>query len=282
MLDFGAVDSTPVDATPGGTTSTPPPPPTVVRKLRRGQVVVGDPIPLAMLDGSVVRNRRGRTRWTLYSQVYQDGFRIANTALEVYELYVGYGQAPDFEASGQPVATSATLPFNWTPTVPSGGMVLHLVVRKRNRYNLQSFNVYETILQVDSGGVEVPGPLSAPHDVAVHDAATGYIRVVTKYLSTEDSLPADTWDVYVKIGADPVIGVDPVAFTGGMTFIGVEAGLAQDIGSYTAGTIAHVLVAVRRSSDNTRALASVVQHVLRVPLDLTDGQIFGGAVFEQR
>lgn len=213
------------------------------------------------------------------TQVYEQGFRIADDSLDVYELYVGEDGPPDFTASGQPVTTSPTLPFSWTP--PGGTVALHIVVRKRNKYGLGSFNVFEKVIEF-VGGVEQPSAVSAPRNVVVYDAATGYIRVVAKYLKSDDPSPATHWDVYVKIGSSPVIGVDPVTYTAAMSFFGAESGLATTIGPYTPGQVAHVLVSARRASDSERGNAAVVQKTLAAALDITEGTIFGGNVYEQR
>jgi hypothetical protein len=215
------------------------------------------------------------------SQVYEEGFRAADDALAVYELFVGDGQAPDFNASGQPVATSLTLPFQWTPSLPSSGDAeYHLVVRKRNKYDLQSFNVWERIITFDAG-VEQPSTVSAPLNLVAYDGASGYLRIVAKYFSADDVEPADTWEIYVKIGSAPVIGVDAAVFSGLMMPIGVESGLAQTVGPYTPGTTAYIIVAAKRTSDSERGTASI-QKVLIEDINLTDGQMFGGSAYEQR
>lgn len=224
--------------------------------------------------------RSGTITFTTYLEVYEQGYRIADASLALYELFVGYGVAPDFTAP--PVATSATLPFSWTPTLPSSGTeTLYVVVRQRNKYGLESFNVFEDVVEIVAH-VETLGPITAPLDVAVYDAATGFLNVVAKYSSADDANPADTWLVYCKLGADPVPGTDSPAFTGPMTFLGVETAIAQVVGPYTPGAVAHVIVVAERSADGATAAAAVVLHTLALSLDLTNGSMFGGAAFEQQ
>lgn len=236
---------------------------------------------------SPFRNRHPRQRteghspvWTEYQQTYQDGFRVADTSLDLFELYVGVNAPPDFTLP--PSDVSPTLPMSYPS--PAGPCTLHIVVRKRNRYDLQSFNVYEEIRVIDAVGAEELGPVSAPRDPTVNDAATGFVRVVATYLSTEDRNPATAWEVYVRVGSDPVIGVDAPVYEGDMVFAGVGAGLAVDVGTFAPGAVLHVLVVSLRegSGDNERGLASIVLWTMAVSLDLTDGQMFGGNVFEQR
>jgi hypothetical protein len=212
------------------------------------------------------------------AQTYEEGFRVADAAYDLYELYVGQDAPPDFTASGQPVATSATLPFSWTP--PGGTVDLHIVVRKRNKYDLESFNVYETVISFVAG-VEQPTTISAPMGLAAYDWESGYLRVVSKYISSEDSEPADTWELYVKIGSAPVIGVDAAVYSGAMVFLGVEAGFSQTVGPYTPGTTAYILLAAKRTSDSERG-TTTLQKVLAEAIDLDDGQMFGGEAYEQR
>lgn len=235
--------------------------------------------------GGKVHRREGRTPdWIEFFQTYTQGFRVADTAFDIYELFVGENQSPDFE--GAPRATSATLPFQWTPTPPSSGTkTLHIVVRRRNRYTLQSFNVYETIRVINTGSVEQLGPVSAPRDVVVYDDVSGYVKVIAKYLPSEDQNPADTWEVYIKIGSDPVIGVDPAVNIGTLATMityANESVLQATIGPYTPGTVAHVRVVAKRASDSERGLAAIIEHTLAVVPALGDGQMFGGTYYEQR
>lgn len=216
-----------------------------------------------------------------FSQTYEQVYRVADSQFDRYELFVGEDSSPNLKAP--PTATSATLPFSFTPTYPGPGLTktLHIVVRRRNKYNLQSFNIYETLKVIDETGAEVLGSVSVPIEVAVYDRDSGEIRVVAKYLNTEDANPADTWEIFTKVGADPVPGVDPAAFTGAMVFSGVQSGLAQTLTGYTPGDVVHVLVVAKRASDSKRGLADVVQHTIASLLDLSDGQSFGagGEVF---
>ena len=221
--------------------------------------------------------------WIEYFQTYQQGFRIADASLDLYELYAGEDASPDFTASGQPVATSPTLPFNWTPTPPGAGTkVLHLVVRKRNPYNLLSFNVGETLLEIDTGSTEVLLDVTPPLDVRAYETISLSVKVVSKYDSSADPNPADTFEIYAKVGSDPVIGVDAPVFSGVMEFLGIESMLSEIIGTYTAGDVVHIIVAALRTSDTNRGAAAAIQYTIPASLDLTNGNMFGGSVYEQR
>lgn len=236
--------------------------------------------PLPFYPGKHLRRGPRKLTWVTTTQTYEQAFRVANTALDLYELYVGEDAPPDFDSP--PEATSPTLPFSWSPTLPSSGEVtLYLTVRKRNKYNLQSFNVYSTVMVVDALG-EVPGPVSAPFDVVAYDTATGYLNVVAKYVKTEDRNPADTWEVYVKFGSDPVPGVDTPAYTADMAFFGVESSVAAPVGPYTPGAVARIVVVAMRADDSERGASAVVLKTLaEAPVDLSEGFLFGGNVYEQ-
>lgn len=219
-------------------------------------------------------------------QSFTQSYRVADAQYDVYELYVGEDGSPDFSASAQPVDSGA-LPLSYTPTPPASGstLELHCVVRRRNSYNLLSFNVGKTVLEIDSGGSQLSGPLTAPFGVRVFDgAAEGAITVVASYASTDDTNPATAWEVYVGNGSDPTPGSDTPLYTGTMAFIGAYAYLATTItnSAFGAGDTVHVIVTAKRASDSERASAAAVQFAVAAALTLSAGETFGGAAYEQR
>jgi len=242
--------------------------------------------PYPPIDALTGRSKRAHARppsWIEFQQTYREGFRVADASLALFELFVGEDTPPDFGATGQPVATSPTLPFSFTPTPPgTGGKLLYIVVRETNEYGLTSFNTQPTLKLIDSGGAELLQDPSPPQDVVIQDGATGFLRVLASYFPKDDSSPADTWEIYVTEGSDPVPGVDVPAFTGLMIVLGDEAGISQTVGPFTPGTTAHVIVTALRAAGPARGNATVVLKVLALPLDITDGQMFGGNVYEQR
>lgn len=230
-------------------------------------------------------SRRGPSllpEYAEYEVAYEQSYRIQDTSFAVYELYVGEDGPPDFLSSSQPVATSLTLPFAWTPSLPSGGTVnLHVVVRVRNGYDLESFNVYETVLRFVNGDALL-GPIFAPVDLVAYDRGTGRILVMAKYLAVDDPDPADTWELYVGEGADPVPGVDTPAYEGDMVFLDVESVVSQFLESYAPGTVVHIIASAVRSADGLRASSDVLLHTMADSIDLTDGFSFGGHTYEQQ
>lgn len=217
-----------------------------------------------------------------FSQTYEQGFRVADDSYDLYELYVGEDGPVDFGASGQPVATSPTLPFSWTPTPPGvGTKVLHIVVRKRNKYDLVGFNVYETIKVIDSAAEEELADVSAPIDLNVLDWESGYIRILARYMAIEDPDPADAWEVYAKEGSAPVPGTDTPS-TPTMVVLGASAGVQVTAGPFTPGATVHVIVVAKRTSDTNRGVSETVEHVMAEDQSPTNGEMFGGDSYEQR
>lgn len=281
MPSFGAISEQPISESGagGGGGGGPPPTPAVLFFLRRRRLSArARREPEVEEIGERPRRRRGLLPWKIFTQTYRDGYRVADASKAVYELYAGEDAPVDFTT---PVAVSASKPFSWSPTLPGPGLTktLRLVTRERNQYDLLSFNVGEKIKVIDHSGAEVLGPVSAPTEVAVFDGVTGSVRVVAKYRSDDDANPATHWEIFAKVGSDPVPGVDSPVYSAAIGFVGTEAGLARDAGSYSAGASLHVLVAAKRASDGRRGLAAVVVKVLATTIDLDDedGDLFGGA-----
>jgi hypothetical protein len=233
--------------------------------------------------GRLWKRRPPYPAWVEYAQTFEQGHRVEDTSFDLYELYVGEDAPPDFEALDQPVETSATLPFTWAPTPPpSGTKTLYVVVRKRNAYYLQSFNVYATKVVIGTLGEQLLADPSPPLDIETYDDVLGSVRVIATYLSTEDPSPADTWEIFATEGADPDPDVDSPAYSGAMKIVGEQAFLGKTISGYTPGSALHIIVTAKRASDSAYGAAAVVQHVLTTQLSLDAGDLFGGEWYEQR
>jgi len=207
-----------------------------------------------------------------YYKTYRQDYRVADDSLAKYELYAGEDEMPDFDHSLQPVATSATLPFDWTPDLPDSGSTtqLYLVVRRRNKYDMLSHNRYPTIIEIDELGDEVLGPLTNPEIENIADGATGAIIVHARYPWGIDRDPADQWEIYVKQGVDPDPDVDNPTAVEAFGRFGIDYRLHKTISGLTPGATYHVLVAVIRSddSDGGRGESAVSQHTTAEAVDL--------------
>lgn len=253
-------------------------------------VVNPEPPPLALLHGAVWEEGSKPLPYTRYDQVYEQSYRVADDSYDVYELYVGEGSAPDFDDSAQPVSSAATLAgLSYSPTPPGTGdtLDLYIVVRKRNKYNLHSFNVLSYVLTIDSGGAEVTPDPSAPIDVVVYEGSDNTeVLVVAKYVNTDDGAnAADKWEVYISNGVDPVPGTDAPVYEADMEFFGEEAGLTTTIeldSSIVAGDTIHVIVTALRSSDDARGNSAAVQYTISSALEIVESELFGGDVYIKR
>lgn len=198
---------------------------------------------------------------TIYTRCYRQGYRVADNALARLELYAGYDAMPDFDDVAQPVASGSSI--TWTPVYPGPGLttVLHLVIRERNMYGLLSFNQHPKLIEIDENGMEVLGPITVPEFVKLLDGSTvGSIQAWARYPYQGDRNPADTWELYAKAGADPVVGVDSPVKIEVMGSIG--GGLVPWRGTATGltpGLTYHVMIVVRRGDDNVYAQSDVLE-----------------------
>ena len=246
--------------------------------------VVGSTPPPDFIAGRVVR-REGKPLPT-YSKVIRQTYRVADDDVANFELYVGEDAMPDFDAVGQPVATSATLPITWTPTPPGAGTLkLYCVTRQRNKYNMLSFNQHPTIVEIDTAGDEVLGPLSTPEIEKVFDRAVGEIVVNARYPYGVDRNEADTWSLYVKTGSAPVPGVDsPVATESfGKAWSDYFWRISED--GLAANTLHYIVVTVSRDGDPSGVIgeSDVTQHTTAATpnIDSELATLFGGSQYEK-
>ncbi len=218
-----------------------------------------------------------------YDQTFRQSFRVAEDALDRYELWIGEDAEPDLTAA--PDDTSATLPFDTAFTPPGvGTKVLHTVTKKRNKYGLYSFNRWTNLIEVDTNGDEVLGELTAPVDVQLFSTdTTGEILVWATYNGADRNKP-DLFEVYATDGADPNPAIDTPAYSGDAIFITEIAVLQARITGYTPGNTIHVIAGVKRSADSEKATAAVVEITLPVAPDIGSygSGLFGGSVYEER
>jgi hypothetical protein len=234
-------------------------------------------------QGQVVK-AVGVCEWQLetFYKVYRNGYRVENTDLEKYELYVGEDQMPDFGAA--PAASGSSLPVSWSIPNPGPGntVVLYVVPRKRNRFDLLSHNQHPTLIEVDEDLLEDYGPLTAPEVVKIMDGGSGEVMIHARYPYGVDRNEADQWELYAEIGTDPDPDTDtPILAVGfgapgaDYTWVGTGTGL-------TPGQAYKLLIVVRRLIDNEWAAAPVEDFTLAeaVDLDPNEGSMFAGQEYE--
>ncbi|MBU0847504.1 hypothetical protein KKH23_10000, partial [Patescibacteria group bacterium] len=197
-----------------------------------------------------------------YLRRFDSLFRLADTTIEGYELYVGEDEEPDLTAA--PNATNATLPFSHGITPPvSGETEFRAVVRYRNAYDLVSPNTYSRSRTVDDNGDEVPQPPTAP-TFSIETGPGGIVKILAYYNPGDDETVADTWRIYAEEGADPVPGVDTP------TEVSMEAdavigspvfALHYDSSQYGHNVEVRVLVTAYRTSDSAESSNTTAETV---------------------
>jgi hypothetical protein len=200
-----------------------------------------------------------------YNHNVRAWYRVANSDLALYELYIGVDAAPDFTAA--PAATSATLPFSEAITPPgSGTNVLNYATRYVNQYGLSSFNEWAQSIEIDDNGDLVGSDVSAPINVTIESMAGGEVDITSQYPSANDDDPADTWLYYLTTdGVDP----DPDVDTPTEVLMTVQhlatpmRTYRHTFGPYAYGTTVKVIVRAKRSSDSVESdNVAVTSHVV--------------------
>lgn len=169
-------------------------------------------------------------------------YRIAETAQDVYEVYIGQDAAATLTS---PTTTGASLPIT---SAQAANHTYNVVVRRRNAYGLLSENLLQRQVIVNSGGtVATPDP-SAPTGITLTAKAAGKVRITAEYNYAADGAnKADTWLIYVTTtGVDPNPGTDTPA-TETIDTGRQVAHLAYTTASYSHGADVRVLVRTRRT-----------------------------------
>lgn len=198
-----------------------------------------------------------------YTDTLAGSYRVADSSLARYELFVGEDEDPDFLAAP---AAVGPLPLS-APLAP--GHTHRFAVRLRNEFDLSSFNTLLESKVIDGDGEEVVTILTDPQVVSMVCGPGGTVELRVRYSDTVDLISADTWRVYATDdGTDP----DPEAATPIDTQM-VQFGLARPqlettlrIGPYAYGATAKAIVRVysteleeESQSDTVHELAITTQ-----------------------
>jgi len=234
--------------------------------------------------GWTLRGTAKPPEWVYVQLDYQDQYRVADDSLNRYELFIGEDASPDLEAA--PDDTSASLPFSYVITPPLVGSTdFHIVVRKRNQYDLTSLNQYERIVTVAAGGAEVVANPSSPASVTLESAPDGYLSLTATYYFRQDGdNRGDYWQIYVTdTGSDPVPGVDtPTVVLMQHDDVNLSW-IKYPIGPYLGGEDVRVIVRVLRSSDSaTDGNTTVTQYDVPTFPNPPTGSVFGGSQYRNK
>jgi hypothetical protein len=127
-------------------------------------------------------------------------YRIATHALERYELFRGENAEPDLMAS--PYET-----FTQLPHIADGGVsvTLYLILRHRNKYNLNSQNSKSWQIKLDANGAVVPPNPQAPRSISIVPStdATGFVSAEYLYDVNDENAATDWLIYFTDNGVDP-------------------------------------------------------------------------------
>ena len=214
----------------------------------------------AVFAASFLRKERGAFYvYASFDGIQKGRARIANDAVEGYVVYIGYGDVPDFTLAPDDFSTSRPIDVSVTP--PGAGTEnIHVVLRKRNKYKLESQNQQSFLLTIDTNGDEVLGDVSAPSDATILPADDENFLVSAIYNGFEnDANPANTWYVYLKADSPPVPGVDSPVATG----VILDTRMSARLGTYPTGDKTYYLaITVHRTVDDVESTAAEASLVL--------------------
>lgn len=232
------------------------------------------------------RGRGGHVVLKAFARLASGLHRVANAALDRYELFIGIDAAPDFTAA--PSETFTSLPHSVALAPPvSGERTYHLVVRRRNAWNLATTNVSAQLVTIDADGLLVAPRPSSPVDVTITPAPSGAFTIQAAYLygtdaaTGADARQANQWLIYLRTnGTAPDPATDtPVVVT--MRKADGTARLTYTTTTFAHGTPGKVVVRVRRSGTPNRDSRNVDVHTATAttaaPVTPSLGPAGGGA-----
>ncbi len=197
-------------------------------------------------------------------------YRVQNTAIEGYVVWVGSGTIPDLTLS--PTAFATTLPINVVLTPPgSGTLTYYILTRYQDSYGLVSQNSNYTTITIDSSGGLILPPIPIPLGLIAVPIAGGKIRILAQYPGySSDKFPATLWQVFLgTVAPDP--SVDPVVYS-----VAVSGPiLTANLGSYAPG-LYYVAVVLFRNTDSMQSPALTGTVTVPAP-PAAPGSVHGGS-----
>lgn len=183
--------------------------------------------------------------YLLVLETRQGGVFGVRNDIAGYNVYVGDGGPPDFDAA--PTAFTQTLPVSVPLTPPvSGYKTYFVVVRAQNQYGLESQNQYAKRITIDSGGVLVYPPLLGAEGLQLSTLPGWYIKILSTYPGWYvDEYLASHW--YIWVGTSPPDVMAPPTAT--VTLTGNI--LTTSVGPFLPDTTYHVAVALYRTAGNS-------------------------------
>jgi len=175
---------------------------------------------------------------TNYSDPLVGNYRIGDATLARYEIHAATGADPNFATAA---ATSASLPFTYALSTSN---THHYAVRRRNQFNLESFNTLCEVREIGAGGADETDAITDPTVDSFTAQPGGECDLVLTYPGAEDATPADTWRLYITTdGTTPDPATDTPADTS-MQIIGLAHSSLTNrvtIGPYDYDTVVKVI-----------------------------------------
>lgn len=193
-----------------------------------------------------------------YDQTMFGFFRAAQDNLNRFELHIGTNdQQPDLTAT--PDETFTSLPHTTTTTFAADD-TYHLIVNKRNVYNMVSQDISATEIDLDASGDEILTKPSAPEIVSWEATTAGKFLLTAVYFIDADAtnVQADSFNIYTTFGGvDPLLTDTPT----NITFDDLDAADGLVLITFTTSvqatdTIGKVMATVARSLDSVESLPS--------------------------
>lgn len=217
------------------------------------------------------------------TQSAKGGSRVANDALDRFELYIGVDGPPDFDAD--PAETFTSLPHETAPF--ANGFEFQVVVRKRNIYTLISRNIQAFIFSTDGvGDLEATRP-AEPENTLIAPALAGAVNVTSTYFYLKDGInQASQFLVYLTdTGVDPDPGVDSPVVVDMVKVDGI-AKLNLTSATFSDDDTIKALVRVRRIDPGPVNVDSDNLNIVQTIADVDGppeppGGIFFGIIAEQ-
>lgn len=194
-----------------------------------------------------------------YTNQVAGKFRIGDTALANYrEWHVSGGGEPDTTAAANNAWTAFPSPGIALTPPGAGTLEYRVIVKARNKYGLETKNIYSRKFIVDSGGVDVHSKLSPPRDITIVELGSSALQIVAFYDWAADVDPADTWLIYATFGGgtpDPDVDTPVVDTAMDDPALGIDrvTQLLEITNNLFFGSEIQIIVRVKRSSDSAES-----------------------------
>ena len=127
---------------------------------------------------------------TTYTDTINGWYRIADTAQDQYEMWVGEDVEPDLSAAAD--ETGALTLAHTVASPASGTKNINVTLRKRNDIGLLSQNSEYKTVTINAAGTDVTSVLSTPTTVTLTEQPAGELLLEATNPAGLDASPADT------------------------------------------------------------------------------------------